>query len=184
MKRILSIFFCLFLTIAAFAQYDNGMHLKFMGIPIDGTITEFQKKLKSKGVTYDAEASAEMDIGMRAFWGNFSGQQSQIIVYYGKRNKIVYAVKVFQIYGTDYDASNEYSKLKDLFIKKYGIDQISFSENDNKESLIINLFQGEIYLYRTEDEVWNQIQETHILQIQYSDTFNSAANDSSLMEDL
>lgn len=38
MKRLISTLCCMLLVIAAFAQSANG-HLKYMGIPITGTIT-------------------------------------------------------------------------------------------------------------------------------------------------
>ena len=48
MKRILSTLFCLLLIVAALAQNTNE-HLKFMGIPITGTLSQFQAKLIAKG---------------------------------------------------------------------------------------------------------------------------------------
>ena len=48
MKRLFSTLFCLLLVVAAFAQTSNG-HMKYMGIPITGTITQFQTKLNTKG---------------------------------------------------------------------------------------------------------------------------------------
>ena len=53
MKKIISVFFAICLCMAASAQ----QHLKFMGIPLDGTIDNFALKLKAKGVTYDAAKS-------------------------------------------------------------------------------------------------------------------------------
>ena len=52
MKRLLSALFCMLLVAAAFAQNANE-HLKYMGIPITGTISQFQSKLAAKGVRYD-----------------------------------------------------------------------------------------------------------------------------------
>ena len=53
MKKILSIFFALFVCLSLSAQE----HMKFMGIPLDGTIDNFTLKLKAKGVAYDAAKS-------------------------------------------------------------------------------------------------------------------------------
>lgn len=57
MKRILSTLFFLLLVVASFAQ-NNGDHLKFMGIPLTGNITQFQPKLIAKGCTLDKISSA------------------------------------------------------------------------------------------------------------------------------
>lgn len=47
MKRLLSVLFCMLLVAAAFAQNANE-HLKYMGIPITGTISQFQSKLAAR----------------------------------------------------------------------------------------------------------------------------------------
>ena len=54
-------------------------HLKFMGIPLTGTITQFQQKLTAKGVTHDKKASATAPIGTRIFSGKFAGAKAEII---------------------------------------------------------------------------------------------------------
>ena len=43
MKKILTLILFLAITAAAFSQ--SVSHMKFMGIPINGTITQFQAKL-------------------------------------------------------------------------------------------------------------------------------------------
>lgn len=54
MKRIITLFFFLFLTVSTFAQSSNGT-LKFLGIPIDGTKEQMIRQLKGKGFTYNSE---------------------------------------------------------------------------------------------------------------------------------
>ena len=53
MKKIISVLcvFCLCMAVSA------QQHMKFMGIPLDGTIDNFAMKLKAKGITYDAAES-------------------------------------------------------------------------------------------------------------------------------
>ena len=55
MKKIMLLLLtCLFaFPILSVAQSQE--HLKFMGIPLDGTITQFQAKLQAKGVNYDTQ---------------------------------------------------------------------------------------------------------------------------------
>lgn len=83
MKRLLSTLFCLLFAIASLAQNAND-HLKFMGIPITGTITQFQAKLKTKGVVIDTKESSKVNVGIRVFKGDFVGQKSRFYVYYSK----------------------------------------------------------------------------------------------------
>ena len=66
MKKIISVFLACFLCMAASAQ----QHMKFMGIPLDGTIDNVALKLKAKGVTYDASESKLADAGTRIFYGS------------------------------------------------------------------------------------------------------------------
>ena len=51
-KSMMLIIVCL-MSMCIQAQTE---HLKFMGIPLTGSITAFQEKLKAKGIEYDAEA--------------------------------------------------------------------------------------------------------------------------------
>ena len=52
MKRILSFFVMLVLTLGVMAQTQ---HMKFMGIPLNGTISAFHQKLVAKGCKPDVE---------------------------------------------------------------------------------------------------------------------------------
>ena len=55
MKKSLIILIVGILSMFVPAQAE---HLKFMGIPLTGTITQFQQKLATKGVTHNKRASA------------------------------------------------------------------------------------------------------------------------------
>lgn len=73
-KVLFSILLCLF----AFNAMAQNEHLKFMGIPLDGTIDAFQKKLEAKGVKYDKIISNSIPIGVRGFKGRFAGEDAEI----------------------------------------------------------------------------------------------------------
>lgn len=81
---------CLLLTLltTAFAQ-----HLKFEGIPIDGTITNFQNKLATIGFNVDRIKSNNAPVGQRIFNGKFKGHNAEVTVYYGRKSKMVYKVE-------------------------------------------------------------------------------------------
>ena len=79
MRRIVSLFIC---CISAFVMYAQTEHMKFMGIPLNGTISSFQSKLLSKGIKYDEVLSRHLGVGCRCFNGNFSGEKANIYVYY------------------------------------------------------------------------------------------------------
>ena len=52
MKKLLSLFVMLMLSIALHAQHNVT---KFLGIPVDGTKASMIQKLKNKGFTYDVK---------------------------------------------------------------------------------------------------------------------------------
>ena len=182
MKRIISTLFCLLIMLTSFAQ-SSGEHLKFMGIPITGTITQFQSKLTQKGCTYNKEASAVLSAGTRAFKGTFVGNKVDIYAYYDTKTKIVYRVKAI-INGTTEDlAEQQYNKIKNLMSQKYGTDYMETSTKDGKESVSFIAWEnvdevsgvaiGGIDLYITKDEQsWVRSPYNYNLHIDYYDTKN------------
>ena len=59
MKRIL---FFLVLAFVVFGTNAQNAHLKFMGIPLDGKISAFNKELKKKGFMLDEFAGKKIDL--------------------------------------------------------------------------------------------------------------------------
>ncbi|MBO5272415.1 MAG: hypothetical protein J6B30_06335 [Muribaculaceae bacterium] len=53
-----------------------------MGIPINGSITNFQNKLIAKGFKYDKAGSMALETPTRIFKGQFAGETAQLFVYY------------------------------------------------------------------------------------------------------
>lgn len=72
MKKIIFTFTLFLSTINLMAQE----HLSFKGIPIEGSITEFCKKLKNKGFT-----SIGHENNISIFSGDFTGRESTVAVY-------------------------------------------------------------------------------------------------------
>lgn len=71
-------------------------HLGFLGIPINGTIDSFQKKLASKGIHIDGQRNRYAGKGVRKFKGNFYGyKECEIDVVYHENNNIVFRVDVY-----------------------------------------------------------------------------------------
>lgn len=96
MKKIISVLFALCLCIVASAQ----QHMKFMGIPLDGTVDNFALKLKAKGVTYDAAKSKAAGPGVRVFNGTFMAEDAIISVAYNPKSKMVFSAVVELQYPT------------------------------------------------------------------------------------
>lgn len=115
MKKIMSIFFVLCLCMATSAQ----QHMKFMGIPLDGTVDNFALKLKAKGVTYDATQSKAAGPDVRVFNGRFMAEDAIIRVAYIPKNKTVFSAVVELQYPTVESAHIPFLNLTESLQKKY-----------------------------------------------------------------
>ena len=115
MKKIISVLFAICLCMAASAQ----QHMKFMGIPLDGTIDDFAMKLKAKGVTYDAAESKAAGKGIRKFCGTFMGEKATFTVFYNYKSKIVFSAVAELYYPTVESAHTPFVNLNDQLQQKY-----------------------------------------------------------------
>lgn len=179
MKRFLSTLFCLLLVVAAFAQTSNG-HMKYMGIPITGTIAQFQEKLVAKGVKYNQQLSGMLEAGTRSFNGTFAGNKVTIFVYYDIRSTIVYRVKsVIEDLKEDI-AEQKYASMRQLFMQKY--DEISYGEQNDKEALSVYTDNGRIDMYISKNSLAYPYE--YSVHIDYLDASNSNKNDDSRLDDI
>ena len=115
MKKIISVLCAICLCMAVSAQ----QHMKFMGIPLDGTIDNFALKLKAKGITYDAAESKSADAGTRIFNGKFMGEKAKFVVFYNSKSKIVFSSAVELNYPTVESAHTPFVNLNDQLQQKY-----------------------------------------------------------------
>ena len=115
MKKIISVLFAICLCMAASAQ----QHMKFMGIPLDGSIDNFTLKLKAKGVTYDEAESKSADAGTRIFHGKFMGEKAKFVVFYNSKSKIVFSAAVELNYPTVESAHTPFVNLNEQLQQKY-----------------------------------------------------------------
>ena len=201
MKRFITFLCCLLIAVASFAQNAN-QHLKFMGVPINGTIAQFQSKLVAKGCTYDKVASSTIEKGCRAFNGVLVGNKVEIYVYYNTQTNIVYRAKAVVSGISEEIADQSYSKIKKLLSQKY--DYMSEGTKDDKEccyffsvknpdedidfnniSNLSEVASGEIDLFITkDDEEWRRSPFNFNLHIDYTDAINKEKNDNSMLDEL
>ena len=118
MKKLLLTTMCLFAICFSYAQTNETnteQHLKFKGIPIDGTPSEFGAKLKANGFIYDETLD-----GNSWYKGSFAGYNNCDVVV-KSTNNLVYEVVV--LFPKDYSwnqLNNTYSSLKEMLTTKYG----------------------------------------------------------------
>lgn len=115
MKKIISVLFALCLCMAASAQ----QHMKFMGIPMDGSIDNFTLKLKAKGVTYDAVKSRAMGPGGKFYNGTFMGEKATFMVFFNAKSRVVFGVSVELSYSSVELAHVPFVNIAEQLLKKY-----------------------------------------------------------------
>lgn len=203
MKRLISALILMFVLVTAFAQQDNR-HLKFMGIPITGTVNQFQAKLAAKGCTVDKSTSATLPVGVRMMKGTFAGNKADIFIYYDTQTKIVYRTKAVMGGNTKDVADQKYDDLKSLLTRKYGENSMETGTKDEHEATtffslkpnalgtsdvqygeISDTAYGRIDLYVTKDEEeWIRHPYNYNVHIDYEDALNSNKHDNQKLEDL
>ena len=182
MKRIT--FLIMFVTMAVFATAQTD-HLTFMGIPLDGTITQFQAKLAKKGIKYDEVLSKYISAPCRVFHGLFAGEESNVYVYYNERSKIVYRAKAVMNINGLIRAEKQYSDFKKMLGDKY------YLVGEDKDSQFIHdcifvkdaffKYVGSVGLYISKNDIGY---EEYSLHVDYVDGVNSEKDEDIRKDDL
>lgn len=142
MKKIISILFLfLFVCCNMIAQ-----QIKFMGVPLTGTISNFHSKMTAKGLTIHPHNKIA-GVGQRLYKGKFAGNDAEIMVAYDATSKIVYgACAVLEAHKDMDDTSSQYSAIKRDLVTKYGQDKVIESKID-ADALIGGLIsEHKVYL--------------------------------------
>lgn len=127
MKKIISVLFALFICLSISAQE----HMKFMGIPLDGTIDNFALKLKAKGITYDAVKSRAMGPGGKFYNGTFMGEKATFMVFFNAKSRVVFGVSVEMSYSSVELAFTPFKNITEQLVKKYS--KAVYKANKNSE---------------------------------------------------
>lgn len=177
----------LIISIVALCIPVQAQHLKFMDIPLTGTITQFQHKLAEKGAKYNKIASENAAVGIRYFNGTFAGSEALIVVWYNTNTKIVYGAKaVFECF-TKESGNNKYEELKSMLSVKYAEEMCLTSYKDDLEMYQIEVtddesFTGEIKLFREKGAY--PYDYKYFVQVEYLDAINYNKNQENKMKDL
>lgn len=186
MKKLICFLFLCVVSLSTYAQVE---HMKFMGIPLDGSITAFQQKLKSKGVEYNPHSSSLFPAGTRVFKGTFSGEQADIYVYYNVKTKTVYRAKAVLSLYSESIADNKYDRFANMLKEKYLTGVVTDGVQADKPAMSIKVLDqnfdkcvGFIGLYMSKDETFYTGQM--FLHIDYEDALNSIKDINKNMDDL
>lgn len=186
MKKIFVTLFLLILSCGVYAQTE---HMKFMGIPINGSISNFQQKLEAKGVKLDKLISPQLPVGMRVYDGVFSGERARIYVYFDEKTKTVYRAKAVIENITKGNAENKFEKFASMLKEKYINGYAKDSEQDGYPSLCIGIleannedFLGFVSMYMNNPR--DVLDDSVFLHIDYEDEKNSQSHKNNNMDDL
>ena len=170
----------LLLALTATAQTE---HVKFLGIPLDGSIQQFQEELTAIECSHDPETSATLPNGVRAFKGTFAGHDALLLVFYDETTSVVYqAQAVISCHGeeaceTVFEDINSqlqtrYGTLLSTKSVQYG--HVSYGYTVLSEQRVV---LGDAGLFVTKDE---KSTDKYSVQVQYTDTANMRKHQSHL----
>lgn len=132
MKAIRMFLFAILFSIACTGIAQVSGHLKFKGIPMEGSLQSFVDKLKAKGVTYLSTKD-----GVASLKGEFAATNNcQIFVSkMPDADKVNKVIVLFPEQETWRSLSNQYEYMKELLTEKYGEPDVieKFHENVNEE---------------------------------------------------
>ena len=135
-------------------------HVKFLGIPLDGTIQQFQNELTDMGCS-DGKVFLQLE-GMKAFKGSYAGHDALLMAFYDKTIDVVYQAKaVISCQGVD-NCESVFNEINE---------HIQF-EHDSYGYTILSpqrVVMGVVGLFVTKEE---HSPNGYSVQVQYTDTAN------------
>ena len=133
MRKTLITFCVLIMAVGAMAKdcKTEEDHLKFMGIPICGTIKGFSKELIART---NAQPTRVYN-GMFSFRGSFAGYDADLHVTYNKVNKEVYQAHAVVDSRDKKRAERIRDEFRESLMKKYPDSFIKSSKNENGDSI-------------------------------------------------
>ena len=193
MKKLVFFLTCFVIVGTAFSQQN---HLKFKGVPIDGTLQSYTNAMKQAGFNYKGSQD-----GVSILSGDFAGYKGCIIGVSTLKNcDVVSRISVlFPERETWSSLLSDYETLKAMLTEKYGNPSDSKEEftgyiGDYHNGLVMNaLSEGKYVWYTTFTTELGDIELTLVgsdygskgmVCLRYSDKANSEKVRSAAMDDL
>ncbi|MBO5829486.1 MAG: hypothetical protein J6R59_13690 [Paludibacteraceae bacterium] len=196
MKKIIAtLSFLMILISSSFAQ--NSEHLKFKGVPIDGTLNEYVSKMKQAGFVLEGTED-----GVALLSGEFAGYSDCVVGVktLQKLNLVHEIVVLFPPQDKWAGLSYDYERLKTMLTKKYGkpyecmekFNAPSYMIEDDNDKMREVVMNNCIYYstYNTDNgsitlTISNDGYELACrVKLFYTDKINSEIFDNAAMEDL
>ena len=150
MKRVVFFLTFLVMSLVCFGQTESE-HLKFMGIPLEGSLSNFTNKLKAKGFKETTE-------GPNLLIGYFAGIADChiFITCFNNTNQVESVTVAFPVSESWSDLSTKFSNIKMMLTEKYGE---PFDEHEEFEDPYI-------------DDSLSKFREARLGKINFKSTFN------------
>ncbi len=203
MKKLLfitSVLISALLFGSATESFAQNEHLKFAGIPLDGTITQFHQKLIAKGYKSDIELTKRLSAS-RAYEGVFAGEKCNVYVYFDIKTNKVYRAKAVVMSLSESTAKQKYDSMLSKLMQKYN-ETNSILKEDKESHFVSSYFilpmreeyneflttwgnsYGSISIYIVESEDKFNYPYHFSLHIDYEDQLNSDAHNRNVEDDL
>lgn len=114
MKRFFPFLLVLFFASSVFGQ----QHLKFMGIPLNGSINEFTSKLQRKGFTI-SPLNKYASVGTRILEGRFFDLLSDVRVFYVPTTKNVFSARATMYFSEKKTCTSIQEEIENIIEYKY-----------------------------------------------------------------
>lgn len=199
MKKIVVTLFLLMSFTLTFAQ--SSEHLKFKGVPIDGTLSEYVSKMKQAGFQL-----VEIDDGVALLEGEFAGYRDCMVgVKTLQKLDLVYEVSVIFPMQNEWSGLNDnYESLKLMLSQKYGepiecVEEITFLKEKTKDEINKIMMDDIAFFYHIGMCTWYSVFKTLngdidlsienkgfncFVFLSYSDKINGNKHKDAAMEDL
>ena len=194
MKKIILTLSFLVILISSFAQ--SSEHLKFKGVPIDGTLNEYVAKMKQAGFYHEGTED-----GVALLSGEFAGYSDCVVGVktLQKLNLVHEIVVLFPSQDKWAGLIYDYERLKTMLSKKYGEPNVcverfnapSYSVKDDNDKMYQTIMNNcEYYsIYSTDSgtiilKIDNEKYHVCRIKLFYTDKINSEIFDDAAMEDL
>lgn len=141
MKRI-ALFFCVCLfALSIQAQgaetiQKTTTHLKFLGVELDRTISEFEKDLPVFLIAPDPELYDKHD-NIRVYDADYWGEPSLVVVFFNPRSKIVYCARVIKVLDKEKEIKKLRASREKILDRLYG--------KKNKEVVKNKIIDNEVF---------------------------------------
>lgn len=189
MRQFLITFLFLVCSVCTFAQTD---HMKFKGIPMDGTLQSFTDKLKTKGYT-----PMGISDGISMLTGEFAGYKDCTLFAVSDKSGMICKVTVlFPSMDKWRELENCYANFKSMLSEKYGKPKICVEEfqsqyvdDDNDRIYELKMDRCKYYSVFSQENGDIQLEITHNksdckVMLSYFDNANQDKLRQRIMDDL